>query len=124
MPANLFFFGGIAEVADSVVYLEAMAMIEFPLLRGAQKVAELTEDWRRSYESESSFTLPERLYARSNRSGASPRMSDGEHVQFIAAKIEDGLSGGDGIRTIRRRGLAAQGKAEPLSPTPERRPPA
>ena len=46
MPANLFFFGGIAEVADSVVYLEAMAMIEFPLLRGAQKVAELTEDWR------------------------------------------------------------------------------
>jgi hypothetical protein len=43
VPANLFLFEATTDVTEQVVHLEAMAMIEFPLLKMATKVAELTD---------------------------------------------------------------------------------
>ena len=46
IPANLFLFQATQETAESVIYLEALSMIEFPLLKAGSKVAELTPEAR------------------------------------------------------------------------------
>ena len=43
VPANLFLFDETDEIPEGVVHLEALATIEFPLLKGAKKLAELTD---------------------------------------------------------------------------------
>ncbi len=43
VPANLFLFEETTDVTEGVVHLEAMATIEFPLLKTAKKLAELTD---------------------------------------------------------------------------------
>lgn len=43
VPANLFLFEQIADMPEGVVHLEAMAMVEFSLLKSATKLAELTD---------------------------------------------------------------------------------
>ncbi len=47
VPANLFYFEATSGSPESVIYLEAMAMVDFPTLVRATKVAELTEPARR-----------------------------------------------------------------------------
>jgi hypothetical protein len=46
VPANLFWFDKTEDEREGVIHLEAMWMIEFPLLKRAEKLAELTEEAR------------------------------------------------------------------------------
>jgi hypothetical protein len=55
VPANLFFFAQATDVPEGVIYLEAMAMIEFPLLKGSKKLAELTDGARQELQERLKF---------------------------------------------------------------------
>jgi hypothetical protein len=55
VPANLFFFGATTDVTEGVIHLEAMAMVEFPLLKAAAKLAELTDGARQELQERIKF---------------------------------------------------------------------
>jgi hypothetical protein len=55
VPANLFFFAGTTDVSEGVVHLEAMAMLEFPLLKTAKKLAQLTDGARQELQERIKF---------------------------------------------------------------------
>jgi hypothetical protein len=55
VPANLFFFAPTTDVSEGVIHLEAMAMIEFPLLKAAKKLAELTGGARQELQERIKF---------------------------------------------------------------------
>lgn len=55
VPANLFLFEETTQVTESVVHLEAMATIEFPLLKMATKLAELTDAAREELQERLKF---------------------------------------------------------------------